>query len=92
MKILLTAIALTIAAPAFAQGAAPAPHSHDAPAKQAPTTAPSADKAHDAHKMDCCEKMKADGKMMDCCEKMGCHKDKTGAKAGDAHSEHMNHK
>lgn len=57
MKTFLTAIALTIAIPAYAQ--APDPHAgHD-------TTKHS--KA-DHKNMDCCEDKDADGSMKDCCE------------------------
>lgn len=77
MKMLMTAIALTIATPALAQTAAPADaHSgHHAQAGPA-STQPSAD-PHAGHKMGGmmsaegikahCEKMKAVGKTMDGC-------------------------
>ncbi len=82
MKMLLTAIALTIAYPVAAQTAAPTPshdhHSGHAAHGQHGTQHGQAHSGHgqsaDAHaqhqmKGECCDKM-ADGKMMDCCKKM----------------------
>lgn len=89
MKLLLNAIALTIAAPALAQNAgATDAHAGHAPADHA---------KHEGHdggcckkdaqgKMACCEKMKAAGKEMACCDKDA----KKGA-ASDAHAGHGNH-
>lgn len=82
MKILLAAIAMTIAVPAAAQTAQPAadPHAgHTMPATQGQAVDPAAHKEH----MNCCEKMKAEGKAMDCCA------EKTDAAgAADAHAGH----
>ena len=79
MKMLLTAIALTIASPVAAQTAGPADaHAGHAAGQSAQHGQPEGNHAshagadeHAQHKMDgkCCDKM-ADGKMMDCCEKM----------------------
>lgn len=92
IKMLLTTIALTVAVPAFAQTAAPAPMDHSKMNQSSPATHAehSASKDATAHgaKMDCCEKMKAEGKKMDCCEKMdGCDKH-DGKGAADAHAGH----
>jgi Spy/CpxP family protein refolding chaperone len=89
MKILLTAIALTIAAPAAAQTAQPAanPHAgHAMPADHGQHkgnhSQHDGEAGHEAHKKHC-EQMKADGKKMDCCEK---HAEKSGAT--DPHAGH----
>lgn len=98
MRMLLTAIALTVAAPALAQTAAPADShaEHSAPAGSAPTATsanPHADhdmggmmdaQAMKAH----CDKMKAEGKTMD-----GCDMHKGSATNADPHAGHeMNSK
>lgn len=83
MKMILTAMALLIAAPALAQTAAPAgPHAahsgHAATAQAQPAADPHAGHAMDGtmkgHAMsaECkkmCEEMKAAGKKMECCDK-----------------------
>lgn len=86
MKMMLAAIAMTIASPAFAQAAAPT----DAHAQHSPQT-DTADHAahtgqadgHEGHDMTggCCEK-DADGKMA-CCEKAAAD-----APAADPHADH----
>ena len=98
MKMMLAAIAMMIASPAFAQTAAPS----DAHAQHAPQTGASDHAAHMDHangheghdmaggccekdadgKMACCEKMKAEGKKMACCEKAA------DAPAADPHAGH----
>lgn len=75
MKMILAAIALTIASPAVAQTSAPAgPHANHAPAQQqgqaGQSGSSSTDHAgHDMHGEGCCAKMKAEGKKMECCDK-----------------------
>lgn len=94
MKILFTALAMIVAAPAAAQ-TAPAvdPHAghaqHGQPAKDDHSQHGAAHKDH----MKCCEKG-ADGKMMECCEKakasggkMDCCAEHS-AKKADAHAGH----
>lgn len=93
MKLLLTAIALTIASPALAQAPAPADahagHNQTAPAK-AQTSDPHA--GHDMKAMGMmspeamkahCAKIKAEGKKMD-----GCPMMKGSAKTADPHAGH----
>ena len=84
MKIVLTALAFAIAAPALAQSADP-----HASHKAAPTTpAAPANGDHDAHKKGCC----AD-KQKDCCKSMegkGCCADKAKGNPG-AHTGHHGH-
>ena len=91
MKMLLTAIALTIATPALAQTANPATahagHGQTSAAKAKPSTDPHAGhnmggmmnaQAMMAH----CEKMKAEGKTMDGCDMQGGSKAKANPHAG----------
>lgn len=89
MKMLLTALALTIASPALAQATPANTHADHGSMDHS---------KHGDHEMDggccekgadgkmaCCEKMKAAGKKMACCEE-------TAKKAADAHAGHsMNH-
>lgn len=93
MKILLAAIALTIAVPAAAQTTQPAadPHAgHTMPAGHGQHDGEAGHEGHmkccagmkDGKKMECCDKAKADGTKMDCCEKHA----KTGA--ADPHAGH----
>jgi hypothetical protein len=84
MKIILAAVALTIATPALAQTSAPADsHANHAPAEPMGQAghAGGAGSEHEGHDMQsecsCCAKMKADGKEMECC-------DKAAGEAGDA--------
>ena len=82
MKMFLAAVALTIAVPAFAQTAAPAPmqqHGHHA----APADHDAGKDKAQGTKMDCHEHMKAEGKKMECCEK---HDRKGAADAHDGHA------
>lgn len=94
MKLFLAAVALTIASPALAQadphaGHGGAGHEGHAPPAGAQKDAPADPHAgHDMKgccegkgegKMDCCAKMKAEGKKMACCDKMG-----TSAAEGEA--------
>lgn len=76
MKMILAAVALTIATPVFAQTSAPAdPHSNHAPAEQqghaGHSGSPGTD--HAGHEMQgecsCCAQMKAGSKKMECCDK-----------------------
>jgi hypothetical protein len=82
MKILLTAIALTIAAPAFAQAAPADAHAGHDGAKHEDHHGDCCEKGADG-KMACCEEMKATAKKMACCDKEA-GKDK----AADAHAGH----
>jgi len=80
MKMILGAIALTLAVPAFAQ-AAPAtdPHAgHQMPAKEG---------EHDCKK--CCEKMKQQGGNMECMDKKG--EAQTSSSAQQDHQGHDGH-
>lgn len=94
MKMLLIASAMMIAAPAFAQNAAPAHDHHGAhgaaPAGHQGHGTPAKD-PHAGHKMDgeCCLKT-ADGKMRPCCEKMQASGKPMACceKATDAHKGH----
>ena len=93
MKMILTAIALTIATPALAQTAAPAHahaghHAQAGPAKAQPPAGPHAEhkmggmmsaEAMKAH----CDKMKAEGQKMDGCAMHGAAKAQ-----GDPHAGH----
>jgi Spy/CpxP family protein refolding chaperone len=87
MKIFLTAIALTIAAPALAQTAAPADAHAGHPTKSMPAEHQKhdgcCDKMADGKMMPCCEKMKAAGKTMDCCDEQA-----EGKTAADPHAGH----
>jgi hypothetical protein len=72
MKMILAAVALTIATPALAQGSASAdPHADHAPAQQ-PGNAEGSREGHEEHDAEgecaCCAKMKAAGKEMECCD------------------------
>lgn len=90
MRMMLAAIAMTVASPALAQNAAPA----DAHAQHG-TAAHAQHTGHAGHdmggccekdakgKMACCEKMKANGKEMTCCEKPAAQ-----APAADPHAGH----
>ena len=71
MKMILAAVALTIASPAVAQTSAPAdPHANHAPAQQGQSGGSTSDHAgHDMQGECCCAKMKAEGKKMECCDK-----------------------
>ena len=70
MKMILTAIAFAIAAPAAAQTAAD-PHAGHAPVKQPHGNHSGHGEHGQGHKahQNCCEHKNADGKMMECCEK-----------------------
>ena len=99
MKMILTAVALAIASPAIAQAAPQAdPHAghvghsaHQAGSGEHSGHKP--DTGHKDHKgccdkspdgrMECCEKMAAEGKRMACCEKHG-----KSAPAADPHAGH----
>jgi hypothetical protein len=82
MKMLIAAVALTIASPAFAQTADPhAGHGTGHGSSHEQHKSCCEQKDADGTRKDCCEKM-ADGKAMDCCAK---HAKKTG---GDAHAGH----
>ena len=95
MKILLAAIALTIAVPAAAQTAQPAADPHAGHTMPADHSQHGDKSGHEGHE-NCCEQMKADGKKMECCDeakaeggKMNCcekHAAKKGA--ADAHAGH----
>lgn len=82
MKILIAAIALTIASPAFAQSAASKAGHHQGHGKD-----------HEEPKS-CCEQQDADGTRKDCCEKMasgkamGCCERHAKKSGGDAHAGH----
>lgn len=82
MKILMAAIALTIASPAFAQTADP--HAGHGGGHE---------KGHEQHKS-CCERKDADGTRKDCCEKMtdgkamDCCAKHAAKSGGDAHAGH----
>lgn len=100
MKMLLTALALTIASPVAAQTAHSGHSAHAArqdSSHAAQHAAPSGD-PHAQHKTDgkCCDKM-ADGKMMGCCEKMKaegkkpCCDHKQGKSEAAEHKGHGNH-
>ena len=89
MKILLTTIALIVAAPVAAQTAAPAadPHAgHSMPADHGQHKDKDDGKAHDG----CCDHKSSDGKKMPCCAegKMDCCADKAAKGAADAHAGH----
>lgn len=87
MKILIGAIALVIAAPAFAQAVPADPHAgHAQHQQQGKAGHDQQQGGHSEHKMDCCKggkpgeccaKMKQQGKTMACCDKakQGDHKD-----------------
>lgn len=95
MKMLLAAIVMTIASPAFAQTEAPA----DAHAQHSPQQGIGGHSQHTGHeghdmagsccekdaegKMACCEKMKANGEEMNCCEKSAAD-----TPAADPHTGH----
>lgn len=94
MKMMLAAIAMTIASPAFAQ-TAPA-DAHAQHTGQQGTADHSQHSGHEGHdmaggcceknadgKMACCEKMKAEGKTMACCEKAAAE-----TPAADPHAGH----
>lgn len=92
MKMILTAVALTIAAPALAQAAAPA-NAHAGHQAQAGTAkAQSSADPHAGHKMSGmmsteamkahCEKLKAEGKKMDGCAMHGASKAQADPHAG----------
>lgn len=89
MKMILAAVALTIATPVVAQSSAPADaHANHAPAKQQGQAGHSGSAASGqaGHEMPgecpCCAKMKAEGK------KMECHDKPVGPSEADPHAGH----
>ena len=88
MKMLLTVIALTIAAPVVAQTAAPAdPHAAHKMDGHAEHKGDCCDKDPKAMKA-CCDEAKAAGKKMACCEKDAAKGGATDAHAGHDMSKH----
>ena len=89
MKMILAAVALTIATPVVAQSSAPADaHANHAPAEQQGQAGHSGSAASGqaGHEMPgecpCCATMKAEGKKMECCDKPA------GASEADPHAGH----
>jgi hypothetical protein len=85
MKMLLTAVAMMIASPAYAQTPPAGGHSGYAGHTTPPANDPHAGHDMSGGKMDCCKKaadgamaccakMKAEGKKMPCCEKAATRK------------------
>lgn len=88
MKILIAAVALTIASPAFGQGADPHAGHHQGQEQHKG--------GHEEHKS-CCEQKDADGTRKDCCEKMKDGKamaccEKHAERGADAHVVQDKHK